>query len=171
MASIEMHSTREGLRITERLGGYVLSEDGEIAAGQPMGRLLGVSLIVAGLGLLAVPMAVGLLTKLVIGVVLIIAGGIIAVRASRAPRMELDVDLEKRLLRRRRLTASGQAQLVAQWSFDSISGIDVEDDAGRGALFVQSAGRKGAVLRGAPDALREAARRIGSDLLRGRQAG
>ncbi|SIN88946.1 hypothetical protein [Vannielia litorea] len=171
MVSIDRHSRGEGLRITERLGGYVLAEDGEIAPGQAMGRLFGVSLIVAGLGLLVLPVGVAMVTKVVIVAGLVVTGGIFAARGGAAERMELEVDLEKRLLRRRRLCGSGRAQLVAQWSFDAISGIDVEGETGRGALFVQSGGRKGAVLRGAPEALRDAARRIGADLLRCRKAG
>ncbi|MCO6381866.1 MAG: hypothetical protein JXQ91_04225 [Vannielia sp.] len=175
MVATEIHGSalrapRDGLKVTERRGGYVFSEDGEIAPAQAMGRLLGFSLILAGLGLLAVPVGVGMVVKLGIVAGLVVLGGIFAMRPGPAPRMELEVDLDKRLLRRRRLAATGQAQLVAQWSFDAIEGIDVDGGAGRGALFVLTRGRKEALLRGAPEALRGAARRIGADLLRTRRA-
>lgn len=177
MASIEMHKTdvraalqsaATGLRTTERVGGYVLSEDGEIAPGRAMGRLIGFSFILAGLGLLALPVVAGAIGKAIIAVALIAVGGFLATRAGKAPRHELEVDLEKRILRRRALTVEGGTRLVAQWSFDEISGLDVEGAAGRAALLLQAGQRRGAVLHGAPDALRNAARRIGADLLRAR---
>ena len=171
MASIEMHSSDMGLRTTEVAGGYIVSETGEIAPARAMGRLLGFSFIVAGLGLLVVPVGAGLTAKLVLAIGMIVLGGIFAARAGQAPRMELVVDLEKHCLRKRRVLGEGQSELVAQWRFDTISGLNVEGETGRGALFVEAGPRRLALLRGAPSALRDAARRIGADLVRARKAG
>ncbi|QDC09763.1 hypothetical protein FHY55_11115 [Oceanicola sp. D3] len=180
MASIEMHksdvraalqSAVTGLRTTERAGGYVLSEDGEIVASRVMGRLIGVSFILAGLGLLALPVVAGAIGKAIVGVALVAGGGFLATRSGKTPRGELEVDLEKGLLRKRELTTDGGTRLVAQWSFDEISGLDLDSEAGRGVLILETGKRRGTVLRGAPDALRHAAQRIGADLLRSRAEG
>ena len=179
MASIEMHkgglgaalhSAATGLRTAERVGGYVLSEDGEIAPGRAMGRLIGASFVLAGLGLLALPMDAGTIGKAVIGVGLVVGGGIIAARAGKTPRLELDVDLERRMLRKRELRPEGSTRLLAQWSFAEITGLEVKGQGGRAALVLESGTRRGAVLHGAPEALQGAARRIGADLLRAREA-
>ena len=134
-----------------------------------MGRLIGVSLILAGLGLLALPVVAGAIGKAMVAVALIAFGGALVMRPGKTPRIELEVDLEKGLLRKRELTAEGGTRLVAQWSFDEISGLDVTQEAGRAVLVLEAGKRRGPVLRGAPEALGQAARRIGADLLRSRE--
>ncbi|MDF1872985.1 hypothetical protein [Vannielia sp.] len=168
-AQDNLHQPEAPLRTREVTGGYVISETGDRAPARAMGRFLGVSFIMAGLVLLAVPMGGDLTVKGLVVLGLLIAGGILAVRAGTGGRMELEVDIARGVLRRRRVVSKDRAHLVAQWGFDEVLGLDVDRKHGHGALMVDLGGKRRALLSGDADALRAAACRIGGDLLDARQ--
>ena len=165
---MDRHLDASELSYRQTTAGYVLSEVQRVGVPRLAG-VLGGAMVVAGLGLLFVPLTAAWVIKTLVAVFLLVTGPLLSAACQARPITELEVDLNRQLLRKRRVDARGQAHLVAQYDFAGVSGLKVEGKGGRARLVLQAGENERWLLMGAAEALQSAARRIGTDLLAGRQ--
>lgn len=152
-------------------GGYIVSEVEDRVPWGAVGRFIGGACGLAGLVLLAAPVGPDFLLRAAIGIAVFLTGALIIARAGRAGRQEIEVDLARGVLRKRRAAGGGQVPLVAQWRFEEITGLELRGQGARAVLEVEAGpGRRRDLIRGERAALEALARRLGGDLLRARQA-